>query len=52
MVNFLKILPEAVLENIQEVSIDTTSTYKTIVDELMPNTVITVDSFHVYSIYT
>jgi transposase len=47
IVNFLKTLPEGVLENIQEVSIDMTKTYKTIVDELMPNAVITVDRFHV-----
>lgn len=47
IVNFLKTLPEGVLENIQEVSIDMTKTYKTIVNELMPNAVITVDRFHV-----
>jgi transposase len=47
IVNFLKTLPEGVLENIQEVSIDMTKAYKTIVDELMPNSVITVDRFHV-----
>ena len=44
---FLKSLPAGVLEGIEEVSIDMCKTYKSVVTELMPNAVVTVDRFHV-----
>lgn len=45
--NFLKSLPAGVLDRIEEVSIDMNRTYKSVVTELMPNAVLTVDRFHV-----
>lgn len=44
---FLKGLPAGVLEGIEEVSMDMCKTYKSVVAELMPNAVVTVDRFHV-----
>jgi transposase len=44
---FLKSLPVGVLEGIEEVSMDMNRTYKSVVMELMPNAVITIDRFHV-----
>ncbi len=44
---FFKSLPPEVLDGIEEVSIDMNKTYKSVVYELMPNAVITVDRFHV-----
>jgi transposase len=44
---FLKSLPAGVLEGIEEVSMDMCRTYNSVVTELMPNAVVTVDRFHV-----
>jgi transposase len=44
---FLKSLPVEVLDGIEEVSMDMNRTYKSVVTELMPNAVVTVDRFHV-----
>jgi len=44
---FLRSLPVEVLDGIEEVSMDMNRTYKSVVTELMPNAVVTVDRFHV-----
>lgn len=45
--NFLKTWGEEVLEKIEEVSIDMTGNYKSLVDKVCSNAVVTVDRFHV-----
>ncbi len=50
--NFIKTWGEEVLEKIEEVSIDMTGNYKSLVDKVCSNAVVTVDRFHVTLIYT
>ncbi|MCC5619760.1 ISL3 family transposase [Nostoc sp. CHAB 5836] len=48
--NVMKKWGEEVLERIEEVSIDMTGNYKSLVDKICPNAVVTVDRFHVTKI--
>lgn len=45
--NFIKTWGEEVLEKIEEVSIDMTGNYKSLVDKVRSNAVVTVDRFHI-----
>ncbi|TWH39528.1 ISL3 family transposase [Dulcicalothrix desertica] len=45
--NFMKTWGEEVLDKIEEVSIDMTGNYKSLVDKVCSNAVVTVDRFHV-----
>ncbi|TWH39738.1 ISL3 family transposase [Dulcicalothrix desertica] len=45
--NFMKTWGEEVLEKIEEVSMDMTGNYKSLVDKVCSNAVVTVDRFHI-----
>jgi transposase len=48
--NVMKKWGEEILERIEEVSIDLTGNYKSLVEKICPNAVVTVDRFHVTKI--